>query len=96
MDVSTAESWMLPCLVKRFSGFDCPGCGIQRAIWDLISGDIEGAWHHYPPLFAILVSLSLLVWAFKSRQKNRYRLFWGFHAFTLTFIGFNYISKILT
>ncbi|MBT6029840.1 MAG: DUF2752 domain-containing protein, partial [Crocinitomicaceae bacterium] len=27
-----SEDWMLPCLYKKVSGLDCPGCGFQRSL----------------------------------------------------------------
>lgn len=43
-----------PCLILRFTGFTCAGCGGQRMILSLLEGDIFGAFHHNPFLFALV------------------------------------------
>ena len=48
------------CAVKMLTGFDCPGCGSQRALHALLSGDLAGAWRSNAafvialPLIAVL------------------------------------------
>lgn len=34
--------WMPKCPVHVLTGFDCPGCGSQRAFHALLNGDFEG------------------------------------------------------
>jgi hypothetical protein len=38
------------CVMKLFTGFDCPGCGGTRAAWYLLHGDIPAAAHHHAML----------------------------------------------
>ncbi len=33
------------CLFKLITGYECPGCGSQRAFHSLLHGDIAAAWH---------------------------------------------------
>ena len=35
-------AWMPKCPVHVLTGFDCPGCGSQRAFHALLNGDFEG------------------------------------------------------
>jgi hypothetical protein len=39
------------CPLKALTGFDCPGCGSQRAFHALLRGDIAGAWRYNAALF---------------------------------------------
>ena len=39
-DPSQTE-WMPKCPVHTLTGFDCPGCGTQRALHALLHGDLE-------------------------------------------------------
>jgi hypothetical protein len=32
------------CPFKTFTGYQCPGCGSQRAVHHLLNGDIQGAF----------------------------------------------------
>lgn len=56
---------MLPCLFKKMFGFDCIGCGIQRAIVLLFQGNFRDAFYMFPAiystiLFFVFLSLHLL------------------------------------
>ncbi len=44
-------------MIKTLTGFDCPGCGSQRAIHALLTGHPAEAWHHNA---AFILSLPLL------------------------------------
>lgn len=48
------------CVVKQLTGYDCPGCGSQRAIHALLHGDIVTAWR-YNALMLLLLPLSLML-----------------------------------
>ncbi|MDE6332354.1 MAG: DUF2752 domain-containing protein [Muribaculaceae bacterium] len=47
------------CVLKVVTGFDCPGCGAQRALHALLHGHICEAWSYNPFLF-FLVPLAAL------------------------------------
>jgi Protein of unknown function (DUF2752) len=38
------------CIMKLFTGFDCPGCGGTRAAWYMLHGNIAAAARHHLPL----------------------------------------------
>lgn len=42
------------CMLKTLTGYDCPGCGAQRAIHALLHGHIAQAWGYNPALFILL------------------------------------------
>lgn len=46
--------WMPRCMLRTLTGYDCPGCGMQRAAHAVLNGDINAAWHYNPFLFLIL------------------------------------------
>lgn len=39
------------CVFKALTGYECPGCGTQRAIHALFSGRFVEAWSFNPALF---------------------------------------------
>jgi len=56
------EKYMLPCLHKKLFGFDCPGCGGQRALVMLLHGDFTEAFFMYPAIYPlVLLGLSILL-----------------------------------
>lgn len=53
------------CIVRMFTGFDCPGCGGTRSAWYLMHGDIvEAARHHALFVFvAPFLAYMYIAWA---------------------------------
>lgn len=54
------QEYMLPCLNKKYLGFDCMGCGIQRSIAHLLKGEFIEAFMMYPAIFPLLALLGVL------------------------------------
>lgn len=89
------EGHMLSCPAKALTGMDCPGCGAQRAVSDLLRGDLSAAWGHYPPIFPLLITLVLLVVAVRSRYPWRLKALMGAFFTTMAFIAVNYLMKFV-
>lgn len=47
------------CILKTITGYDCPGCGAQRALHALLHGHIAMAWHYNPALFILIPLVAL-------------------------------------
>lgn len=56
-----AEGYFPRCIIKTITGYDCPGCGSQRAIHALLNGDIIAAWHHNALMMLTIPFVALLV-----------------------------------
>jgi hypothetical protein len=52
-------SFFLKCPFHYLTGFDCPGCGSQRAVFCLLHGDVMGAVHQNLLLVASLPLLTI-------------------------------------
>ena len=53
-----SQSQFFPrCVFLSLTGWQCPGCGSQRAIHSLLHGDLASAWHYNA---ALLVALPVL------------------------------------
>lgn len=39
------------CMLRLLTGYDCPGCGSQRALHALLHGRIAQAWSFNPAIF---------------------------------------------
>jgi hypothetical protein len=48
------EEYMLPCLNKKLLGFECMGCGGQRALALLLQGDFIAAFYMYPAIYTLI------------------------------------------
>jgi uncharacterized protein DUF2752 len=51
------------CPVYKYTHFLCPGCGGTRALYEMLHGNLAGAWH-YNALLTVLVPLTLVWFAF--------------------------------
>jgi len=64
LGLTDPESAPLPqCVFKRLTGFDCPGCGTQRAIHALLHGRVGEAWRLNAALFPALALGALYAWS---------------------------------
>lgn len=93
--ISANDSWMLPCMNKKITGMDCPGCGIQRSISFLLEGNITDAFFMFPgifPMFFLFVFLTF-DWFFKIPYGEKIKL--TLAILTIGTIVINYLIKII-
>lgn len=48
------------CPFLLATGYQCPGCGSQRAIHALLHGDLASAWH-YNAIFIVFIPIVILL-----------------------------------
>lgn len=64
------EDHLMTCPYKALTGFDCPGCGMQRSFIELLKGNFIDSLHLYPALlptiFTLLFTASHLVFKFRN------------------------------
>ena len=71
--MSSLDDYMLPCLNKKFFGFECMGCGLQRSLSLIIHGNFTAAFYMYPAIYT-LIPLALFIIAsffFKFKYSNK-------------------------
>jgi len=89
-----AQSGLFQCPFHAITGFDCPGCGLQRSIVFMFRGDIIASiqmyWATIPILIMFLYGFLFLKYRYKNGLRNLVYLF----SFTATVIVCNYIYKI--
>jgi hypothetical protein len=61
------NSLFLPCPFKLVSGYNCPGCGSQRAIHQLLHGQLAAAFKLNP---LMVLSLPLIVYGLGTKVVN--------------------------
>lgn len=68
------ENYMLPCLSKSLFGFECMGCGFQRAFFLVFKGHFVDAFWMYPAIYPLLTLTGILMisrfYKFKFYQKS--------------------------
>ena len=89
------QEYMLPCYTKQVLGFDCPGCGLQRAILLFFNGDFMAAFQMYPAIFTLIPLASILVLNkfFNLRYADRSIIWLSMASIALILI--NYIIKLI-
>lgn len=67
---------LLRCPIKAMTGFNCPGCGCQRALHALLNGQLTEAWHYNSFIFfaAPISLLYIVVETYPQRFARLYRL----------------------
>lgn len=87
---------MLPCPIKFVTGFDCPGCGLQRSFYLLLKGEFSESFLQFPPLLFFIITLIFLsVHLYKKQDVSRKRMMLSFYA-TSSVMMINYFYKIAT
>lgn len=61
--------WFPRCTFRVLTGWECPGCGAQRAIHALLTGNLAAAWHYNPFLIAMIPVIALLTAAAILRKR---------------------------
>jgi len=59
-DPNRSSSVYPQCPLKYFTGIDCPGCGMTRAMYSLMHGDLISAMSHN---LLFVLALPFLAWA---------------------------------
>jgi hypothetical protein len=89
------ENYMLPCFTKKLWGFDCPGCGIQRAIIFLLKGEFSAAFEMYPAIYPMIFLFGFLIISKYYTIKQANRITNVLMISTVAFILINYILKFI-
>lgn len=55
----------IPCLFYKITGYKCPGCGITRALFSLIKGDIKQAIY-YNKILMLMLPFIAIYFGYKS------------------------------
>lgn len=69
--LSELEGHFIPCPVKLLTGCDCPACGTQRSIIELLKGEFAKSWELNP--LGIGLVLFFLVFVTSSRFDSQTR-----------------------
>ncbi|MGJ8685409.1 MAG: DUF2752 domain-containing protein [Nonlabens sp.] len=95
ISLSADDSWMLPCMSKKLTGADCPGCGIQRSIAFLLKGEFSEAFFMYPGIYPLIFLLVFLTfdWFFKIKHGETIKLVLA--VLTLGTVVTNFIIKLI-
>lgn len=52
--------WFMPCLLNKYTGLLCPGCGISRMFLSLAKLQIRQAFSYNPAVFVLLILWNII------------------------------------
>jgi hypothetical protein len=55
LPISWLQTHLLPCPFKYLTNIDCPGCGFQRAVLELVQGHLSNSMSLYPALIPLML-----------------------------------------
>lgn len=87
---------MLTCGIKKITGMDCPGCGIQRSFFKLIHGDFIESFELFPALLPLLFLIIYTVIHLKFMFKNGHKVILGLFFATIGLTIFNFTYKLIS
>jgi len=59
--INWLEQHLQPCFYKEVLGFECPGCGMQRSLIELLKGNLIQSLKLYPALLPIIILFIFLI-----------------------------------
>jgi hypothetical protein len=89
------EDFMLPCLNKKYFGFECMGCGIQRAFAHLLQGEFLEAFRMYPGIYPLLFLLGFIGYNSFYKVKHANKIIVVLASMTVLFIIGNFLLKLI-
>lgn len=93
--MASFEEYMLPCLTKTFLGFECPGCGAQRAVALLFQGDFLLALKMYPAIYTLIPLFILIGINFFLKFKYASKIISTLAIISISIIIVSYIFKLI-
>ena len=94
-DSTGYEKLMFKCQMKAVTGYDCPGCGGQRAVVSLAQGHVKESVIFYPGLIPILLTTVLFIVSLIVKRKPLERIVYVMLAISLGIILANYVYKMI-
>ncbi len=88
------EKYKLVCIFKKTFGYDCPGCGFQRAVILFLRGDFYSALKVYPPFLFLLLLVLFFFAQLVFKIKNSELILQYLFRLTFGVVLINYFFKL--
>lgn len=87
---------LLPCPYKSLTGFDCPGCGMQRSFVELLKGNIIASFRLYPGLLLVMFTIIITLLHLKYKWKRGAVIIKYSYIITISVVMVSYIAKTMS
>lgn len=91
--MSSLDDYMIPCLNKKLFGFECMGCGLQRALSLMLHGDFIGAFYMYPAIYILIPLAIAIITSFFFKFKYSNKIINGLAIASISIIIISFIIK---
>lgn len=85
---------MIPCINKKLFGYECLGCGTQRALVLLFKGEFNAAFHMFPAIFTTILFFAVLGLHFIDKSRNYHKVIISLAIINAVIMIISYIFKI--
>lgn len=85
---------MLICPIKETTGYDCPGCGTQRAFFKLIEGEFLESFLLQPGIIPFVILILFVPFHLKFMFKNGSKLILFLFIFSTSLTMINFVYKL--
>jgi hypothetical protein len=89
------ESHQQTCSFRDHFGIDCPGCGLQRSILELLKGNLLESVYLYPALLPMLTMFAYLVLHLAFKFRNGAFILKVMFIVNVCLISLNYLYKLI-
>ena len=72
---SQGEAWWFECPLFHLTGWQCPLCGLQRAVHAFLHADFLAAWRYNPALWLLLPYVAVWLLGACSERVARTRIY---------------------
>jgi hypothetical protein len=79
---------------KQIFGFDCPGCGTQRAIALVLEGDFIGAFQMFPPVYTTILFFIVAILQLVNKSRSYSTLLIALAIINVVSMIISYIYKL--
>ena len=93
--LTSVEDFMIPCLNKKLLGFECLGCGGQRAFALLLDGNFISAFKMYPAIYPLIALFAIIGLNFFIKFKYANLLIRSLAILSIATIIINYTIKLI-
>jgi len=91
--IDKIENLQQPCFYKLLTGYDCPGCGLQRAIIALIKGNVLESIKFFPALLPLAFMFGFLIAHSIFKFKRGAKILTYLFIFNILIIITNFVYK---
>lgn len=85
---------MIPCINKKLFGYECMGCGAQRALILLFKGEFNAAFHLFPAIYTTVLFFVVVGLHFIDKTRNYHKIIISLAVINAVIMIISYIYKI--